>query len=133
MNERRTQGDDLTGRRQGYNQLKKELHHFFSRILVVVAIIGITSTAGLFGFGFVLREIQLQREEACLDQNLRHDNALTALRMGSDEDIANAPNEAAKDEIRRRRDVTITLIEAVAPELDCGKIVQTGLDAYFPW
>lgn len=119
MTERRQKGDDLTGRRQGYAELRKELHHFFRKIWIVVILIGVTSVGGLAGFGYLLhktRETSLQR---CENINARHDNAIYALIAGSNKDQQNAKTEAGKAEIRRRRDVTIGLIDALAPKSDC--------------
>lgn len=55
----------------------------------------------------------------CLDQNKRHDDTVAALRAGSDVDIENAKTKAGKQEIARRRDVTLALIDALAPHQDC--------------
>lgn len=133
MNERRQQGDDLTGRRGGYRVLKGELHSFFRRIWVVVILIGVTSTLGLVGYGFALREIQQQRTEVCENQNLRNANSRQSLIQAAAEDIENAPTAAMKVEIARRRDVTLGLINAIAPLQDCDQVVQKGFDAYMPW
>jgi len=133
MSERRVHGDDLTGRRGGYTELKKEIHYFFRKIWVVVLLIGVTTAVGLVGYGFAIREIQDQRAQSCADQNERHDNAIKALREGSNADIQNSDKLGlSPDEIRRRRDVTIGLINAIAPVQDCSKVVETGLDAYLP-
>ena len=138
--ERRREGDDLTGRRQGYSQLQGELHHFFRRIWAIVIIIGLTSTLGLVGYGFALAEIQDQRREACIGQNARHDAAARALKIASDRDIENAKKnlptsqgQIAVEEIENRRDVTLGLIDALQPKLDCSKVVETGVGAYLPW
>lgn len=133
MNERRHSGDDLTGRRHGFAELKEELHHFFRRMFIVVAIIGITSTLGLVGYGFALREIQQQRLEVCRNNNSRHDNTYAKLIALSAVDEAERKTEAGKAEVRRRRDVTLGLIDALAPHIDCAKVVETGWKAYFPW
>lgn len=76
-------------------------------------------------------EIQQQRRdsilESCTAQNKRHDGSVAALVKGSDEDQANAPNEAARKEIRRRRDVTIALLDALAPVEDCQQKVKEAV------
>lgn len=120
------------------------LHRFFVRALVAIAVIGLACAVSLFGFGIVLHkqqntadqlavlveqnkqfaiDIQEQRRdsilESCNTQNARHDGAINALMEGSDLDQKNAPNEAARAEIRRRRDVTIALLDALAPVEDC--------------
>ena len=76
-------------------------------------------------------DIQQQRRDsirdACVAQNKRHDGSVAALVKGSDEDQANAPNEDARKEIRRRRDVTIALLDALAPVQDCEKLVKESV------
>lgn len=119
MTDRRRQGDELTGRRGGYAELKGELRHFFVRIWGVLIVIGLTSAVALAGFGYLLYERGKDDKQVCENQNTRHDNAIKALKIGSDLDQKNAPNEAARVEIRRRRDVTISLIDALTPKTDC--------------
>lgn len=119
MTERRQSGDDLTGRRGGYSELKGELHHFFRKIWLVVILIGVTSIAGLAGFGYLLNHEKDDRIQQCENQNTRHDNAVYALIAGSNQDQMNAKTDAGKIEIRRRRDVTLGLLDALAPKTDC--------------
>jgi hypothetical protein len=119
VSERRKRGDDLTGRRGGYEELKKELHHFFKRIWLIVIVIGLTSVVGLAGFGYLLRQERNEALARCENQNTRHDNAIYALIAGSNEDQLNQKDSVADEEIRRRRDVTIGLIDALAPKTDC--------------
>lgn len=133
MSDRRHNGDDLTGRRHGYAELKGELHHFFRRIWYIIILIGVTSTLGLVGYGFALREIQQQRLEVCMANNKRHDDTYKALTAAAADDEAKRKTEAGKTEVRRRRDVTLGLIDLLAPKIDCSKAVQTGLRAYMPW
>lgn len=120
------------------------LRKFFVGALIAFSIIGLAVTAALIGFGIVLREqqntadqlatlvkqnqqfaidIQKQRKdsiiESCEAQNARHDGSVKALKAGSDIDIENAKTEAAKNEIARRRDVTIALLDALAPVENC--------------
>lgn len=117
--ERRTNGDDLTGRRGGYKVLKGEIHHFFFRIWIVLILIGLVCTVALAGFGYLLYEQKQDALDRCENFNIRHDNATNALIAGSNEDQLNAKTEEARVEIRRRRDVTIALIDAIAPKTDC--------------
>lgn len=125
-------------------QNNRRLRRFFIGAIIAFAIIGLACTAALIGFGIVLREqqktadqlstlvkqnqqfaidIQKQRKdsiiESCTAQNARHDGSVEALKEGSDLDQQNAPTEAAKAEIRRRRDVTIALLDALAPVENC--------------
>lgn len=113
--------------------MKGELHHFFRRIWWIVILIGVTSTLGLVGYGFALAEIQSQRLEVCVDGNTRHDNTSAQLVKLAAEDEAQRKTEAAKAEVRRRRDVTLGLIDALAPHRDCDELVDTGFRAYMPW
>lgn len=117
--ERRTNGDDLTGRRGGYKVLKGEIHHFFLRIWIVLILIGLVCTIALAGFGFLLYQQKQDTIERCESTNTRHDNAASALIAGSNEDQLNAKTEEARAEIRRRRDVTMFLIDAISPKTDC--------------
>lgn len=117
--DRRNRGDDLTGRRQGYNELKGELRYFFRRIWAIVILIGVVCVLALGGFGYLLREQQQESRERCRNQNVRHDNAIYALIAGSNQDQLNAKTEETRAEIRRRRDVTVALIDAISPETDC--------------
>jgi hypothetical protein len=89
------------------------------RGIIGFAIIGITSTLAIAGYGYILREQHEAALELCKNANIRHDNAITALKVGSDLDQKNAPNEAARAEIRRRRDVTIGIINGISPKIDC--------------
>lgn len=131
VEDRRIHPDELTGRRNGYAQLEKQLQKFFRKALIAFAIIGMTCFISLLGFGLVLREIQQERFESCTNQVLRHDAATKALIAGSDQDQANAADEAARKEIRRRRDVTLALIDAISPRQNCKKTVPTGLKGLF--
>lgn len=119
MRERRTNGDDLTGRRGGYKELKGELHHFFRRIWIVIILIGVTSVGGLGGLGLLLRHEQQDARTQCQNRNIRHDNAIYQLIDGSNQDQLNTDDAITQEEIRRRRDVTIGLIDALAPKTDC--------------
>lgn len=76
-------------------------------------------------------EIQTQRQIAilqeCVATNGRHDEAVQALVVGSDLDLKNAPNRDVQKEIRRRRDVTVSLLDALAPHQDCRKLVDDSV------
>src|ERR1044072_7080553 len=115
-------------RRKGYTEIKRTVDermaylerrfkHWLVLGLVAFGIIGLASTVALIGYGYVLRQASKDRLEACENRNDRHDNALNALIVGSNQDIENAPTEAAKNESRRRRDVTIGIINGVAPKV----------------
>lgn len=103
--------------------------------LIGFSIIGLSSFVAVFGFGLILKsqndfvkDIQQQRREAtfndCEETNKRNENTVAALKAGSDVDQNKALDEAARSEIRRRRDVTIALINALAPTEDCVKLTK---------
>jgi len=68
-------------------------------------------------------DIQQQRKDSirnsCEETNTRYIGSRDALIKGSDEDQKNAANEAARVEIRRRRDVTLALLKALQPYKNC--------------
>lgn len=117
-------------------KIEKRLAKWFRRGLIAYAIIGIAVTVALVGYGFVLDEIRNTREEFvrrdCEATNSRHDQATNALIAGSDEDIEKAPTPEAKAEIRRRRDVTLALINTVTPVQDCDYQVDLAFDRVEP-
>lgn len=130
----------------------ERLRKVFKGGLIVLTIIGLAVTVSLIGFGFTLRaqqntadqleklvksnqdfakEIQDQRRESilssCRAQNARNSATKNALTAGSDEDIRNAPTVAAREEVERRRDVTLALIDALAPPEDCDEAVKRAV------
>lgn len=64
-------------------------------------------------------QIQAQRAEFCRDQNANHDATYNALVRAAKVDENNRKTAAGKAEVRRRRDVTLGLIDALAPHRDC--------------
>lgn len=133
-------------------QNDSRLRRFFVGAMIAFAIIGVACTVSLIGFGIVLNDqqntanqlkvlveqnkqfaidIQEQRKnaiiETCTEQNARHDGSVDALRQGSDIDQKNAPNEKARKEIRRRRDVTIALLDALAPVQNCNALAKKAV------
>lgn len=118
--------------------IEDQFRKWFIRGLVAFAIIALSSTVALVGFGYVLKEqqefsdeIQQQREDAtranCEEQNARNRGTQAALKQGSDRDIALATTPQRKAEIRRSRDVTVTLIDAVMPIQDCDARVEKAV------
>lgn len=81
-------------------------------------------------------DIQEQRKDsirrACEESNKRNEDTSTALTVAAGEDIQNAPNMAAQEEIRRRRDVTLALIDLIAPKRDCDKAVEDAVKPVDP-
>lgn len=113
-------------------RLEDRLSRFFSKALVAFAVIGMISAISIFGFGVVLREFQNQRKAfvriTCEDQNERHDNTTDKLTKLAQADIDSRKTEAGKEEVRRRRDVTIGLIDALAPHQDCDALVEQAIN-----
>lgn len=135
MNEERRRLNLPDRRKNTYDQLEGHLDERLDKIeervakwlrrgLYAFAIVGITSTVALGGFGYVLRAVQIQRYELCVEQNAEHDNTESQLRAAAAIDEFAAKTEAAKAEIRRRRDVTIELIDALAPKRNCRDTVE---------
>lgn len=105
---------------------------FFRNALLAIAIIGITSGVAVAGLGYMFIERNQALITVCKNGNERHDNTINALVAGSNTDQQNAETEAAKMEIRRRRDVTISLIDAIAPKLDCDDPEQPAVKTKLP-
>lgn len=112
-------------RREGYAELAAKLDQHVAEIelrfsrwfragLAIVAVIGLTSTIALIGFGYALREIQQQRRDVCESQNRRHDSTLKAV-------------ESAKFRTPETKQVTIKLINSLVPVQDCKKSVKSPL------
>lgn len=138
-------------------EIENRFQRWFVRGLIAFSIIGVATTVALVGFGIVLNEqketsdqlqalvhqnqqfaldIQQQRRDtvfnSCTSTNERNKATQAALKKGSDEDIKNAPTEAAKQEIARRRDVTIAIINAVLPVQDCESLVKEAVPSATP-
>lgn len=126
---------------QGYKELKESLetqskkteerlHRWLVMGLVAFAIIGLTSSVGLVGFGLVLKkqnnittqqgnvtnEIQQQRFDslldACKDQNIRHDRVISRI----DKAVAAVPPPPARQRKARESAKPFKLIlEAAVP------------------
>lgn len=112
--------DDVS--RDRLNEIQKR-YESWSRRTVLILLVLFTVQLALGGLSvYLLNENNQRVERDCLNSNKRHDDSIRALRAGSDIDQKNAPTEAAKAEIRRRRDVTISLIDALSPKTeDCSK------------
>jgi len=99
--------------------IKGVIRTWIVRGLIGFGFIGLMCTVSLAGFGYLLRDEAADAKQACENRNIRHDNAITQLMAGSNLDQENAPTEAAKAEIRRRRDVTIGIIHGISPKTNC--------------
>ena len=111
--------DQPKERRRGYSELKQELHRFFRRVWGVTIVIGLACFVGLAGLSLLIKHEHEDALRLCENQNIRHDNALSALYAGSNQDQLNTDDKISAAEIRRRRDVTIGLIDALAPKTNC--------------
>lgn len=136
-----------------FDHIEARLSRFFTKALFIFATISLTSAFALLGFGIVLGNqrdtndkledqvkanrrlglaIQEQRRnfifDSCREQNRRNRNTKRTLRLGADIDQRNAPLEA-RAEIRRRRNVTLGLIDALAPAENCKEQVKAGTRA----
>lgn len=129
------------------------LRRFFTGALIAFAIIGLATTAALLGFGIVLRDqqqtqdqlkalvkqnnqfasdIQQQRvdftRQTCEDTNHRHDNTTESFHKAASADIKNAKKLGLNpDEVRRREQVTQTIVDLLQPKQDCDKLVKQVL------
>lgn len=134
---------------RGYEALEKRIdehaqevedrfHKWFVIGLVAFSIIALTSAAGLVGFGILLdrqkdftEEIQDQRKasiiDICRDQNKRHDDTYSALIVAAKVDEDKQKTQAGKREVRRRRDVTLALIDVLAPHQECDLLAERAV------
>src|SRR5213080_3383907 len=101
-----------------FGELRDRLSRFIRLATMGFAIVGIACALGLFGFGLVLKrehknatDIQEQRKNfvltSCDEQNKRHDQTYNQLIAAAAVDESKRKTEAAKAEVRRRRDVTL--------------------------
>lgn len=134
---------------RGYEELERKITNFSGRIerrfrrwfitsLIAFSCVSLTSSAALVGFGFLLtqqsnttRQIQDQRKEAistaCQDQNQRHDGTAYALGLAKDDAIKEHPEQ--KKEIEKQTQVSLGLIDALAPHQDCAKLVKKSTES----
>jgi hypothetical protein len=100
-------------------------------MLVAFAIIGGTSFVALFLYGQVLAQVKDTRMDfvrsTCMSQNKTHDDTYSALVAAAAKDEADRKTEAGKAEVRRRRDVTLGLIDLLAPKQDCEYLVKLSV------
>lgn len=122
--------DFPTERRKGFKELAenidthaealdRRLETFIKKATLGFAIVGVSSAVGLAGFGVVLHEFQQDNTNDCLKQNARHDDTSNQLIALAKVDEDARKTEAEKLEVRRRRDVTLALIDALAPKEKC--------------
>lgn len=127
-------------RKQTYASLEKRIDDHVDHIeqtlqrwiklgLIAFGIIALGCVLGLVGYGAVLREVQNQRHDACLNQNERHDNTVTLFRKAAADAIKKNPRQA--QQIRQNINTNLRIINALAPKLDCDKVAPRGHD-FFP-
>ena len=118
-------------RKNTYQQLEERLdehidkieayvHRWIKRGLIACAIIGTACVLGLAGFGYVLREVQRQRHEACLNQNRRHDATVKAFRNEAANFLKDHPEQRAA--VLASRAANLRIINALAPQQNCDKV-----------
>lgn len=129
---------------RGYKELKEEFdahaHEIQQRFrrwlilgMVAFACVALTSSAALVGFGFLLakqsdttNQIQNQRKTSirtnCEDQNGRHDRTTDGIRQAMRFAIKQHPQRAAQ--IKQNTQVSIGLIDLLAPHQDCEELVK---------
>lgn len=110
--------------------VENRFSRWFKLGLVAFAFIALTTTAALVGYGVLLKELRDTRvtfvKDTCESQNTRHDTTRNALIVASDRDIENAKKgnltsqgRVSVQEIENRRDVTLGLIDLLAPKQNC--------------
>lgn len=115
------------------DEVKARFHRWFVISLAAFAIIALSSAAGLVGFGVLLQnqgkvthDIQLQRRANirgnCEDQNQR--NYVTIQRLNKALIFATKQHPERKEQIRQSSQVSIGLINALAPHQDCRQVVR---------
>lgn len=134
---------------QGYRELAEKIDSHTRKIetrfrrwfiigLTAFSCIALTSSAALVGYGILLsqqntltRQIQDQRKDsirrACTDQNTRHDGTGYALRLAQKDAIKDHPEQ--KKEIDKQTEVSLGLIDALAPHQDCDAIVKKSTES----
>lgn len=101
------------------DKIEARIEKWFRRGFIAFGIIGLSCAVALAGFGYLLTREKDRNLQLCENQNVRNTNAITGLMVGSNLDQVNSPTEAGKAEIRRRRDVTIGIIDGLAPKVNC--------------
>lgn len=130
----------------GYNELKRNikdmaqknedrLHRWLVRGLIAFGIVGLSSTAAIIGMAIVVHNqknvtnsIQAQRRNTilgnCQDQNRRHDRTLARLAKAEKDAEAKANTLQQRMKIRNGTEVSIGLIDSLAPHQNCERVVR---------
>lgn len=111
--------------------IEKKFDRWFRRGLAIVALIGLCCAGALVGVYIVLGELTNTREEftrsQCEAQNKHNTDTSGQLTVLAQIDEKKRKTEAGKTEVRRRRDVTLALIDALAPVRDCEYLVKLSV------
>lgn len=110
--------------------------------LLAFSVIGLASGVAIIGYGFVIKNqrktaartaqrIQDQREATvrgnCETTNTRNRRTSEKLIAASKLDLSTAKTAAQRSDIRRRRDFTLALIDALVPIEDCDQKVKDAV------
>lgn len=118
------------------HKIEARFQRWFLLGLIAFALIGLTSTAALIGFGINLHNIKENRElfvrNECETTNKRNKDTSQGLILAAQEDIEHRDTAAGKLEVQRRRDVTLALIDLLAPLQNCDYLVDVALGRATP-
>lgn len=115
--------------------IRERFHRWFLISLTAFAVVGLTSSIALVGFGLLLTkqgqftsDIQQQRRDTingqCLDQNNRHNDTVDRLIRAEKVAEKKAATLSAKLKIRNSVEVSLGLIDSLAPLRDCNEVVR---------
>lgn len=109
--------------------VEDRLRSFFLRALIAMAVIGITSAIGLFGFAYVLGQVKDTRQDFvqqnCSAQNKRHSDTINAFRAQAATLAKKHPEQATA--IQESVSANLEIIDALAPVQDCAYLVKLSV------
>lgn len=106
--------------------LDAKLSRWIKRGLAAFSVIAIGCVLGLLGYGFVLREIQNQRHEACQGQNDRHDHTVILFKTEAANLVKKHPEQASA--VAESTAANLRIIDSLTPRQDCNKLAPRGWD-----
>lgn len=114
----------------GYRDLEERFHRWFIIGLIAFVLIGLSTTAGLFGFAYVLSEVQDNRKEfihsSCEATNKRNKDTVAKLTELNAEAVDAATSGAERKRIEQSLPGTVALINALSPIQDCDQLVRVA-------
>lgn len=114
----------------GYRDLEQRFHRWFIIGLIAFTLIGLSTSAGLVGFAYVLNKVQENREEFihsnCEATNARNKDTVDKLTELSNEAANKTTSEAEKKRIEQSLPGTIALINALSPVQNCDTLVKVA-------